>query len=86
MPRLSAFYGIVIYMYARDHGLPHFHAWYGEERASIEIPSGAVLEGRLSRRQATLVRQWTQLHRDDLLEAWNSVTNGEPPGTIEALP
>jgi hypothetical protein len=28
MPRLSAFYGIAIYMYwnERDHPVPHFHA------------------------------------------------------------
>jgi len=30
MPRLSTFYGIVIYMYIRDHGVPHIHAWHGQ--------------------------------------------------------
>ena len=30
MPRISAFYGIVITMYYRDHDPPHFHAAYGE--------------------------------------------------------
>jgi len=25
MPRLSAFYGLVIYMYWNDHAPPHFH-------------------------------------------------------------
>jgi hypothetical protein len=24
MPRISSFYGIAIYMYYRDHGVPHF--------------------------------------------------------------
>jgi len=26
VPRISAFYGIVIAMYYRDHAPPHFHA------------------------------------------------------------
>jgi predicted metallo-beta-lactamase superfamily hydrolase len=32
MPRISAFYGIVIAMYYRDHHPPHFHAIYAETR------------------------------------------------------
>jgi uncharacterized protein DUF4160 len=42
MPRLSAFYGIVIYMYIRDHGPPHIHAWAAEQRAVVDIATGAV--------------------------------------------
>ena len=45
MPRLSAFYGIVIYMYWKDHGPPHFHADYGEDNAAIVISDGRVLAG-----------------------------------------
>jgi hypothetical protein len=33
VPRISAFYGIVITMYYRDHEPPHFHALYGEHQA-----------------------------------------------------
>jgi Domain of unknown function (DUF4160) len=33
VPRLSEFYGIVIYMYWGDHSPPHFHAIYGEHEA-----------------------------------------------------
>jgi len=36
-PRLSAFYGIVIYMYRPDHPPPHFHAQYGEHVAQIDL-------------------------------------------------
>ena len=35
MPRLSEFYGIVIYMYFADHNPPHFHAIYAEHEAPI---------------------------------------------------
>ena len=37
MPRISQFYGIVVYMYYRDHAPPQFHAIYGEYEAEIEI-------------------------------------------------
>ena len=40
VPTISAFYGIVINMYARDHAPPHFHAEYGEHEAMVEIESG----------------------------------------------
>ena len=35
MPVISRFFGIVITMYYNDHGLPHFHAKYGEHRAKV---------------------------------------------------
>jgi hypothetical protein len=85
MPRLSTFYGIVIYMYVRDHGAPHVHAWYGDDRATVDLATGAVLSGRLKRRQAALVRQWVQLHKSELGEAWQRASAGEPPGTIDPL-
>lgn len=34
-PRLSLFYGIVIYMYVRDHGVGHIHAWHGDDEARL---------------------------------------------------
>ena len=86
MPRLSAFYGIVIYMYVRDHGVPHFHARYGDEEAVIAAETGDVLGGGLSARQMRLVNEWAELHRDELLEAWARASSGEHPGTIEPLP
>ncbi len=43
MPRISEFFGIVIYMYWRDHGPPHFHAIYAEEEALISIDGLSVL-------------------------------------------
>ena len=37
MPELSRFLGIVIGMFYREHGVPHFHAVYGEHEISVEI-------------------------------------------------
>ncbi len=85
MPRLSAFYGIVVYMYVRDHGPPHVHAWYGDDKAVVDL-SGAILAGTLRARQAALVREWAALHETELLLAWQRASAGEPPGSIEPLP
>lgn len=86
MPRLSAFYGIVIYMYMRDHGVAHFHARYGDDEAVFEIATSSVLQGGLPPRQARRVREWTELHRLELLDSWEKATRAEAPGTIDPLP
>lgn len=46
MPEISRFLGIVIGMFYREHGVPHFHAVYGEHEASIEIDP-VVVHGEL---------------------------------------
>ncbi|MGH9078218.1 MAG: DUF4160 domain-containing protein [Acidimicrobiales bacterium] len=86
MPRLSAFYGIVIYLYVRDHGPPHLHAIHGEDQASVDIATGDLVAGTLRPRQYRLVRSWVELHRAELLTAWELASAGEPPGTIDSLP
>lgn len=83
---MAAFYGIVIYMYIRDHGIAHFHARDGDDEVVIDIASGESLQGGLPPRQTRLVREWTEIHRLELLEAWQRASGGEPPGTIEPLP
>ncbi len=70
MPRLSQFYGIVVYMYWRDHNPPNFHAIYGGDEALVVIADGSLLAGSLPRTAARLVREWTALHRDELVENW----------------
>lgn len=86
MPRLSAFYGIVIYMYIRDHGAPHFHARYGNDEVVVEVVSGKFLGGSLPTRQTRQVLEWLDLHRSEVQAAWQLANSGEPPGTIDPLP
>jgi len=86
MPRLSAFYGLVIYMYWRDHQPPHFHAEYGEHEALIVIADGTVYAGSLPPRALRLVREWRRLHVEELERAWELAALREDPGTIEPLP
>ncbi len=46
MPTISAFYGIVIQMFWKDHAPPHFHAVYGEFEALVDIRSLEVIQGQ----------------------------------------
>ena len=64
-------------MFYNEHGVPHFHAVYGEFEATIEIESERV-HGSLPRRAQALVLEWTRLHRAELLEDWRRARAGEP--------
>lgn len=85
MPELSRFFGIVIYMYYADHGPPHFHARYGDERASIRIDDGEILDGSLGRRALRLVDEWRMLHLEELQEDWRRAQLQVPLSQIEPL-
>ena len=88
MPRISAFYGIVIYLYfdeARHEGRPHFHAVYRCREASIDMQDGMVIAGSLPPRALRLVREWTYLHRAELLEDWELARLGRPLTPIAPL-
>ena len=50
VPRISEFYGIVIAMYYREHGVPHFHATYAGETVVVSIQSGNVIAGSVPAR------------------------------------
>jgi hypothetical protein len=86
VPRISEFYGIAIAMYYAEHGVPHFHALYAGQDASIAIGSVEVLAGSLSDRALRLVREWVELHRAELEEKWRRARNGQPLERIEPLP
>ena len=77
MPTISSFFGITIVMYWRDHNPPHFHAIYGECRASIGM-NGELIEGILPRRAMSLVLEWLALHRSELLDNWQKASHQEP--------
>jgi Domain of unknown function (DUF4160) len=42
MPEISRFLGIVIGMFFNEHGVPHFHAVYGDRRITVEIDTGTI--------------------------------------------
>jgi len=85
MPRVSAFFGIVIYMYYNDHLPPHFHAEYGEREAIYEIDTLDVTRGNLPRRAHALVLEWATLHRNELRDDWERARKEKPLVEIEGL-
>lgn len=86
MPRISAFYGITIYMYWNegDHQAPHFPAHHAGLRASISM-DGEVLAGHMEGRALGFVREWARLHREELLENWERARRSEPLVPINPL-
>jgi hypothetical protein len=49
MPVVARFYGIIIKMYfsQSEHGVPHFHAVYGEYNAVFNAETSEMIEGDL---------------------------------------
>ena len=74
MPVLSRFYGIVIRMYfiQADHNPPHVHTIYGEDVAEIAIKNGEVLDGHLPPKALSMVREWIEINKQDLLSIWDT--------------
>jgi hypothetical protein len=84
MPTISFFYGIAIRMYLKDHS-PPLYAVYGEYEACFFIETGGLQEGRLPKTADRLVREWSTLNREALLENWNLARQGLLPKPIGGL-
>ncbi|HEV2071696.1 MAG TPA: DUF4160 domain-containing protein [Acidimicrobiales bacterium] len=50
------------------------------------IATGDVLNGFLPRRALALVREWTRLHRGELMSDWQRAERHQPLVSIEPLP
>jgi hypothetical protein len=85
MPEISRFYGIVIFMYFKDHFPPHFHAVYNEYEALMSIETGEIMQGDLPKRQLRLVQAWTELNREGLYENFE-LLNSDNPSFIKLNP
>lgn len=87
MPTISMFYGIIVRMYfaPSEHPPPHFHVYYAEHRAIVDIGNREISEGSLPRKQARLVLAWAELHQEELMANWQLLMNGEQPFKIQPL-
>lgn len=85
MPTICSFFGIFIRMYHDEHNPPHFHVYYGEYEAIINIQTLEVMEGYLPKRANSMVVEWAIQYRKDLLLNWNKAVNNEPLAKIEPL-
>ena len=74
MPVLSRFYGIIIRMYFQqaEHNPPHIHALYDDDMAAIDIQTGKILEGNLPPKALSMVCEWIDVHKSELLHIWET--------------
>jgi hypothetical protein len=82
MPVIARFYGIIIKMYfsQSEHGVPHFHAVYGEYNAVYNVQTLEMMEGDLPSRARKLVKEWATQYKDELLRMWNTNEFKQLPG------
>ncbi|MBI5076023.1 MAG: DUF4160 domain-containing protein [Nitrospirae bacterium] len=87
MPTIAMFYGIIVRMYCSpgEHNPPHFHAYYQDYKAVIDIRRCELSDGELPARQLKLVQAWAEIHKDELLADWELASKGELPFPIEPL-
>ena len=85
MPVISTFFGIVIRMFYREHGVAHFHAEYQGQQATF------TLDGEDPRRCPPITdgtaahRGMGASHRVELEANWHRAKAGEPLERIEPL-
>ena len=85
MPVISAFFGVVIRMFYREHGPPHFHAEHRGDQATFTF-DGQLLAGSLrSSRARRCIEDWATLHRRELEANWDRMKAGQPLERIEPL-
>jgi hypothetical protein len=74
-----------MYFAPGEHPPPHFHVYYSENKATVDIRTCEVIEGDLPGRQTKLVLAWAELHQEELIADWRLVINGEEPFKIQPL-
>jgi len=84
VPEICRFLGIVIAMFHKEHGPPHFHAYYGEFDITVGIEDG-IVTGKFPRRALALVLEWYLAHQDELRENWQLARTRQPTRRIPPL-
>ena len=84
MPSISMFFGIVITMNYADHQPPHFHARYGEHKASFSL-DGDLIVGDMPAKQLKLIAAWATIHSDELSANWDLAREREQLYKIDPL-
>jgi hypothetical protein len=85
MPEISRFFGIIIRMFFDEHNPPHIHVEYQGQAAVFDL-YGNVTRGDLNSRTATrLVREWIDLHVEDLQTDWELAQAGKDVRKIAPL-
>ncbi len=73
MPRIAFFFGISIYMYMDDHGVPHCHAVYGDYAGAFTLKEGEILAGQMPPQQTKKIKTFILDNQSELQEKWNEL-------------
>ncbi len=84
MPIISRFFGILIYIYWREHEPAHFHAKYGGDDIIVEIETGKVT-GKISKRALSMIQEWRNIHMEELMNDWELAKQKKLLTKIEPL-
>jgi hypothetical protein len=88
MPVVSAFYGLIIYLYYKDnmkHHKPHIHVWYQDNEVVLSVPEAEILEGFIPANKMKLVLAWMEIHKEELVANWKLAVEGEKIFKIDPL-
>lgn len=85
MPEISRFFGIIVAMYHREHGPPHFHVRYGPRKARFTIEELGILDADIGPRAKGLVVEWASRHQEELRREWELCRTRQPLFPIEPL-
>jgi hypothetical protein len=69
-----------MYFSQSEHGIPHFHAIYGEFNGVFAIETLEMIEGDLPSRSRKLVEEWATLYQSELLQMWQNNEFKQLPG------
>lgn len=85
MPEISRFFGIIVRMFFEEHNPPHIHVEYQGHKAVMDL-AGNIMVGDLGSRTATrLVREWIDLHVEELRIDWDLAQAGKDVSKIAPL-
>ena len=59
----------------KKHKKPHIS--HQNTEAVISIPDGKLLEGKIKQGKLRLIQAWIEIHKDELMAAWELAIKGE---------
>ncbi len=69
-----------MYFSQSEHGIPHFHAIYGDYNAVFDIQTLEMIEGDLPVRAQRMVKEWGAQYQQELLQMWYTNEFKQLPG------
>jgi hypothetical protein len=72
-------------MFYSNHLPPHIHVNYGDYDAIVDIQKAKIINGKLPKKQASLIIAWVYLHQDELMDNWQRACHNKEMFKIDPL-